>query len=576
VDPRLLRYARAARGYLVVTVALGLAGTALILAQAGLLAHALATAARGDVAATLAGTLIALLIVVVLRAAVSYGGEVTALRAAAAVKSQLRSALTERALRLGPVWLGGQRAGEITTLSTRGLDGLDSYFARYLPQLVLGVLVPIAVVARVAAADWISAVVIAVTLPLIPIFAVLVGWHTKAQTRRQWRLLATLGGHFLDVVEGLPTLKVFGRAKAQEDAIAKVTDDYRTATMSTLRVAFLSALVLELAAAVATALVAVEVGLRLLYGHMGYETALLVLLLTPEAYLPLRAVGSQFHASMEGAAAAGRAFEILDTPVPDGSQAQPARGAEPARGTAPTVTADLRIAEVRLDGITVAYPGRARPALDVVSLAVAPGERIVLTGPSGAGKSTLLGLLLRFMAPTAGTIEAGGGDIAAMDLEQWRRQIAWVPQQPYLFTGSAADNISLGQPGASRAAICRAARLAGAAEFIDSLPDGYDTPLGERGLRLSAGQRQRIALARAFLRDAPLLLLDEPTAHLDPAGARLIASALDTELADRTVILISHGRGWSAGSGGRVVSLDHGRLASPAGSGRPAAAAVTA
>jgi ATP-binding cassette, subfamily C, bacterial CydD len=575
VDPRLLRYARAARGYLVVTVALGLAGTALILAQAGLLAHALATAARGDVAAALAGTLIALLIVVVLRAAVSYGGEVTALRAAAAVKSQLRSALTKRALRLGPVWLGGQRAGEITTLSTRGLDGLDSYFARYLPQLVLGVLVPIAVVARVAAADWISAVVIAVTLPLIPVFAVLVGWHTKAQTRQQWRLLATLGGHFLDVVEGLPTLKVFGRAKAQEDAIAKVTDDYRTATMSTLRVAFLSALVLELAAAVATALVAVEVGLRLLYGHMGYETALLVLLLTPEAYLPLRAVGSQFHASMEGAAAAGRAFEILDTPVPDGSQAQPARGAEPARRTAPTVTADLRIAEVRLDGITVAYPGRPRPALDGVSLAVAPGERIVLTGPSGAGKSTLLALLLRFLAPTAGIIEAGGGDIAAMDLEQWRRQIAWVPQQPYLFTGSAADNISLGQPSASRAAICRAARLAGAAEFIDSLPDGYDTPLGERGLRLSAGQRQRIALARAFLRDAPLLLLDEPTAHLDPAGARLIASALDTELADRTVILISHGRGWSAGSGGRVVSLDHGTLASPAGSGRPAAAAVT-
>jgi ATP-binding cassette, subfamily C, bacterial CydD len=569
VDPRLLRYGRAARGYLVVTVVLGLAGTALILAQAGLLAHALATAARGRVAATLAGTLIALLIVVVLRAAVSYGGEVTALRAAAAVKSQLRSALTARALRLGPGWLGGQRAGEIATLSTRGLDGLDSYFARYVPQLVLGVLVPIAVVARVAATDWISAVVIAVTLPLIPIFAVLVGWHTKAQTRRQWRLLAILGGHFLDVVEGLPTLKVFGRAKAQGDAIAKVTDDYRKATMGTLRVAFLSALVLELAAAVATALVAVEVGLRLLYGHMGYETALLVLLLTPEAFLPLRAVGTQFHASMEGTAAAGRVFEILDTPVPDGPQAQPARPGVPA------VTADLRIDEIRLDGITVTYPGRPRPALDGVSLTVAPGERIILTGASGAGKSTLLALLLRFMAPTAGTIEAGGGDIAAMDLEQWRRQIAWVPQQPYLFTGSAADNIALGQPGASRAAIGGAAQLAGAAEFIDSLPDGYDTPLGERGLRLSAGQRQRIALARAFLRDAPLLLLDEPTAHLDPAGARLIASALDTELADRTVILISHGRGWSAGSGGRVVSLDHGTLAAPARSGRPAAAAVT-
>jgi len=580
VDPRLLRYARAARGYLVVTVALGLAGTALILAQAGLLAHALATAARGEVAGALAGTLIALLIVVLMRAAVSYGGEVTALRAAATVKSQLRSALTARALRLGPGWLGRQRAGEIATLSTRGLDGLDSYFARYLPQLVLGVLVPIAVLARVAAADWISAVVIAVTLPLIPVFAVLVGWHTKAQTRRQWRLLAILGGHFLDVVEGLPTLKVFGRARAQEAVIAKVTDDYRRTTMATLRVAFLSALVLELAAAVATALVAVEVGLRLLYGHLGYETALLVLLLTPEAFLPLRAVGAQFHASMEGAAAAGRAFEILDTPVPDGPTGRAApptvtAAAPTVTAAAPTVTADLRVAEIRLSGITVIYPDRPRPALDGVSLTIAPGERIVLTGPSGAGKSTLLALLLRFVTPAAGTIEAGGDDLAATDLEQWRRQIAWVPQQPYLFSGSAADNIALGQPGASRGAVGRAARLAGAAEFIDSLPSGYDTPLGERGLRLSAGQRQRIALARAFLRDAPLLLLDEPTAHLDPAGARLVASALDTELADRTVILISHGRGWSGGAGGRALNLDHGTLVASAGTGRATVAAVT-
>ena len=568
VDPRLLRYASSARGYLVVTVALGLAGTGLILAQAGLLAHALATAARGDVAATLTGTLVALLAVVAARAAVSYGGEVTALRAAATVKSQLRRALTARSLRLGPVWLGGQRAGEIATLSTRGLDGLDSYFARYLPQLVLAVLVPIAVLARVAAADWISAVVIAVTLPLIPVFAVLVGWHTKAQTRRQWRLLATLGGHFLDVVEGLPTLKVFGRSRAQEDVIAKVTEDYRATTMSTLRVAFLSALVLELAAAVATALVAVEVGLRLLSGHLGYETALLVLLLTPEAYLPLRALGAQFHASMEGAAAAGRVFEILDTPVPAGQQAQQAG---PALGRA---TADLRIAEIRLDGVTVAYPGRSRPALDGVSLRIAPGERIVLTGPSGAGKSTLLALLLRFVAPTAGIIDADG-DVAGMDLRQWRRQIAWVPQQPYLFTASAADNIALGQPAASRSAIGRAARLAGAAEFIEALPAGYDTPLGERGLRLSAGQRQRIALARAFLRDAPLLLLDEPSAHLDPASTRLIGTAIDTALADRTVILVSHGQGWSAGGRCRVISLDQGRLVSTAGSVPAARAAVT-
>ena len=548
VDRRLLRYAGAARAHLVLTVALGLVGTGLILAQTGLLARALAVAARGDTAASLSGTLAVLLVVVVARAAVSYGGEVAALRAAATVKSQLRRALTIRSLRLGPVWLGGQRAGEITTLSTKGLDGLDSYFARYLPQLVLAVLVPIAVLARVAVADWISAVIIAVTLPLIPLFAVLVGWHTKAQTRKQWRLLATLGGHFLDVVEGLPTLKVFGRARVQEQVIAEVTEDYRAATMSTLRVAFLSALVLELSAAVATALVAVEVGLRLLYGHVGYETALLVLLLTPEAFVPLRAVGAQFHASMEGVAAAGRVFEILDTATQGEPQARPAATA------LRSASADLRTQYIRLNGVTAAYPGRHRPALDGVSLTIAPGDRIVLTGPSGAGKSTLLALLLRFIAPAAGTIELGddgaGGDLAAIDIRQWRTQIAWVPQQPYLFSGTAADNIALGQAGASRNAIYRAARLAGAADFIEELPAGYDTPLGERGLRLSAGQRQRIALARAFLRDAPLLLLDEPAAHLDPAGARLIGTAIDTALPDRTVILVSHGRAGQAAAAG--------------------------
>jgi ATP-binding cassette subfamily C protein CydD len=256
-----------------------------------------------------------------------------------------------RTLRLGPGWLAGQRPGEIAALATRGLDGLDGYFARYLPQLMLAALVPVAVLARVAAADWISAAIIAATLPLIPLFAVLVGAHTKARTRRQWRLLALLAGHFLDVVEGLPTLKVFGRARAQEQVIGNVTDAYRAATMSALRVAFLSALVLELAAALATALVAVEAGLRLLYGHLTYQTALLVLLLTPEAYVPLRAVSAQFHASMEGAAAAGRVLEILDTEPAEAPAEVPAR--RPAGAAGHRARADLRAGEIRLDEITV-------------------------------------------------------------------------------------------------------------------------------------------------------------------------------------------------------------------------------
>jgi thiol reductant ABC exporter CydD subunit len=553
VDPRLLRHARAARRYLAVTVLLGLAVTGLILAQAALVAHALATAARGTGAAALAVTLVLLLGVVLARGAAAYGGETAALRAAAQVKSQLRRKLTGHCLRLGPTWLGGQQPGGIAALATRGLDGLDPYFARYLPQLFLSVLVPAAVLATVTAVDWISGLVIAVTLPLIPLFAALVGLHTKAQTRRQWQLLAQLSGHFLDAVQGLPTLKAFGRAKAQEQVIATVTEQHRSAAMATLRVAFLSALVLELSAALATALVAVETGLRLLYGHMPYQAALLVLLLTPEAYLPLRAVAAQYHASAEGGAAADSVFQILDTPLP--------ATIPPCGPRAPLP--DLRSAAISLDGVTVAYPGRDHPALAKLSLAIGPGELIMLTGPSGAGKTTLLRLLLRFTEPTSGTVRAGGADLAAVPVDPWRAQIAWVPQHPRLLRGSVADNIALGQPGASRAAIEEAARLAGAAAFIESLPRGYDTPLGERAAELSAGQRQQLALARAFLRDAPLLLLDEPTAHLAPAAAAAIGDVIRGPLAGRTIILVTH-RYPDIANASQVITLDAARPAEAA------------
>ena len=559
VDPRLLRHTRAARGYLIVTVLLGLAVTGLILAQAALLAHGLAAAARGTGAAALAGTLVLLLGVVVARGAAAYGGEAAALRAAARIKSQLRRQLTGHCLRLGPAWLGGQQPGQIAATATRGLDGLDPYFARYLPQLVLSVLVAAAVVVTVTATDWISGVVIAVTLPLIPLFAALVGLHTRAQTRRQWRLLAQLGGHFLDVVQGLPTLKAFGRAKAQEQVIATVTEQHRSAAMATLRVAFLSALVLELSAALATALVAVETGLRLLYGHMPYQAALLVLLLTPEAYLPLRAVAAQFHASAEGSAAADSIFEILDTPLP--RQASP-----------PALVPDLRSATIRLDGVTVAYPGRSRPALAQLSLSISPGELVMLTGPSGAGKTTVLQLLLRFTEPASGTIRVGGTGLAAVPVEAWRAQIAWVPQRPRLFAGSVADNIALGQPGVSRAAIEDAAGLAGAAAFIEAFPRGYDTPLGERAAELSAGQRQQLALARAFLRDAPLLLLDEPTAHLAPAAAAAIDGVIRGPMAGRTIIVATHRHSGDLGAS-QVITLG-GRLAETASG--PAGARVVA
>jgi ATP-binding cassette, subfamily C, bacterial CydD len=553
IDPRLFRQAGPARAYLIAAIMLGLAGAVLILLQADMLSRLLAGAGRGTGVAALAGALAWLGAVLAGRAAAAAGAEAAALRSAAVVKSRLRRRLSVHALALGPAWLTGQQAGEITTLTTQGLDALDAYFARYLPQLVLAVAVPVAVLVRVAAADWLSAVIIAATLPLIPLFAVLIGWHTQAQTRKQWLLLGRLGGHFLDVVAGLPTLKLFGRAKAQADVIEEVTGRYRATTMATLRVAFLSALVLEITAALATALVAVEIGLRLLAGHVSYQTALLVLLLTPEAYLPLRNAGAQFHASTQGTAAARRAFEILDTPLPAGQDV-------PAPGTPASASGDARREDIVFEGVTVAYPGRSRPALDDVSLTIRPGDYVVVTGASGAGKSSLLAVLLRFATPASGTVSIGGADLARIPADRWRQQIAWVPQQPHLFATSVAGNIALGQPDARRQDVVAAARLAGADEFIRRLDHGYDTVLTEGGRTLSAGQRQKLALARAFLRRAPILLLDEPTAHLDPASSRHLLSVIQTGQAGRTVVLVTHQPLPPAARTTRLLALDQGRL----------------
>ncbi|HEU5420921.1 MAG TPA: thiol reductant ABC exporter subunit CydD [Streptosporangiaceae bacterium] len=579
IDPRLLRYASAARGCLALTVAAGLAGTGLVLAQAGLLARVLATAAAGAGIAALATPLIALAAVLAARAALSYGGEAAALRAAATVKSQLRRRLLNRAFQVSPASPGEparpapaqpDSGAELATLATRGLDGLDAYFARYLPQLVLACLVPLAVLIQVAVADWLSGVIIAVTLPLVPLFAVLVGLHTRARTRQQWAVLARLGGHFLDVVEGLPTLRVFGRGRAQEAAIADITSQYRMTTMGMLRIAFLSALVLELTASLATALVAVEVGLRLLDGHLGYQTALLVLLLTPEAFVPLRSASAQFHASIDGMTAADRVFQVLAEPR------SPAPTPAPVLVAPRTVPPDLRHQEIILNEVTLAYPGRETPALSGVSLRIRPGEHIFVTGPSGAGKSSLLALLLRFAEPAAGAIELAGpaARLDTIDPAAWLEQLAWVPQRARLFDDTVSGNIALGRAGAGFSEVRRAARLAGAEEFIAGLEHGYQTRVGERGARLSSGQRQQIALARAFLRDAPVLLLDEPTAHLDPLSAARVRDTITALAASRTIIQVSHAAPASA-PGVREVELNGGRLLTPTPADPPGLTRVT-
>jgi ATP-binding cassette subfamily C protein CydD len=545
-DPRLPRRVPATRRRFATLGAIGIATGGAIIAQATALAALLAAAAGGRLdRAALAGFVVA----VAVRAGLGWLQGVVAARTAADVKAALRADLLAGVGRRGPAWLTGQRAGEIATLAGRGLDALDAYFTGYLPQLVLAVTVPLAVLARLTFADWSSALIIAVTLPLIPIFGALVGWQTQAATQRQWRRLSLLGGHFLDMVAGLPTLRAFGRAQAQVEVVRRMADGHRIATMRTLRIAFLSALVLELVATLSVALVAVPIGLRLLAGGITLQTALLVLLLTPEAYLPMRAAGARFHASMEGLTALDHAFTLA-----------PSRTIMTLPSETPGVSDGnlMIVGEVRLEGVTVAY--ERTTALRDVSLTIRPGERIAVIGPSGAGKSTLLGLLLGFVAPTGGRVLVGGVDLSTEDLEAWRRHIAWVPQRPHLFAATLAENVALGAPDASGAAIVAAVRAAALDEVVAGLPDGLDTMLGERGHGLSSGQRQRVALARAFLRDAPLVLLDEPTARLDGASEAAVLAATRRLLTGRTAVLVAH-RPALLTEAHRILRIEDGHLA---------------
>ncbi|WP_316522057.1 thiol reductant ABC exporter subunit CydD [Kitasatospora brasiliensis] len=530
VDPRLLGYARTTRVFLAGSVLLGAAGAALVVAQASLIAEIVVRAfQRGATLGELTTPLLLLALTAVGRGLVGWLTELTAHRSVARVKSTLRRRLLDHATALGPSYLAGRRTGELTTLATRGIDALDDYFARYLPQLALAVVVPVIVLLRIVGADVTSAAVIAGTLPLIPLFMVLIGMATQSRMDRQWDTLARLSHHFLDVVAGLPTLKVFNRARTQAATISRITADYRRATLRTLRIAFVSSFTLELLATLSVALVAVTVGFRLVDGTLDLETGLLILVLAPEVYFPIRQVGALYHSSVEGLTAADQLFQVLETPLP----------------AAGTVTApDLAGAVITAEGLVVRHPGRTEPALDGAGLTLRPGSSTALTGPSGAGKSTLLAVLLGLTAPASGSVRITGTDGRTYDLAElepasWRRQIAWVPQHPHLFAGTVAENLRLYRPDATDEQLWTALRAAHALDFVTDLAAG----LGEDGAGLSAGQRQRLALARVLLADdRPLVLLDEPTANLDGASEAAVVDAVRTLAADpaRTVLVVAH------------------------------------
>jgi len=522
LDPRLLHHARAVRGLLAASVVLGLLAAVATLAQAVLLAELLVRVVlAGAGLAELTRPLVLLAVVVVVRAGVGWAAEELARRSAHTVTAQLRRALLVKVLELGSRWSDHQRRGDLAVLATTGVDGLEPYAARYLPTLVLAVVVPPLVVAFLLVEDPLSAAIVLLTLPLVPLFMALVGWHTQRRTAERYRSLELLAGHFLDVVAGLPTLKVFGRARAQAEAVRRTTSEYRRTTMVTLRVAFLSSLVLELAATLSVALVAVSVGLRLVDGALDLRTGLAVLVVVGEAYLPLRAVGAQFHASTDGLTAAGRVLAVLEVPGPVAGT----RTVVPSPAVAPLV---LHGARVRVDG--------REDALRCPDLVVRPGRVTVVLAPSGAGKTTLLLVLAGLLRPDDGSVAVGGVDLADVDPGVWRARTGYLGQQPRLVAGTVSENVVLGNPGATDAQVWSALRLAVAVEFVDSL----DQVVGEHGSLLSAGQRQRLALARALLRDADLLLLDEPTSALDADTERRVLAGLAEHARGRTVVIASH------------------------------------
>ncbi len=532
-DRRLFRESRAGRAALLLAGALAVAMAAAIVAQAALLAHVIAAAAFAHATlATLSATLLALGAVIVMRALLAGGFETSGRIAATRVMSELRGRLAEQLLVRSPIAREGERTGELTAAAVQGVDSLETYFAGYLPALVLAAAVPVAVLIWVVPLDLVAAAVLAATIPLLIGFMILVGKGAQASSRSRWQALALLSGHFLDVVRGLETLRAYRREAAQVQTIERVGENYRAETMGTLRIAFLSALVLELCAMIGTAIVAATIGIQLDGGHLTLQAGLTVLLLAPELYAPLRAVGQQFHAATDGMAAAERIFAVIDEPPAlartAGARQRSAQIPDPAREA------------LRFESVSLRYTARDTLALDNFDLELEPGLLTALVGPSGAGKSTVAALAMRLADPTAGAVRCGGVDLRELDPDAWRARIAWVPQRTRLFAATIAANIALADPVAGGVRIAAAATAAGLDELLATLPQGLGTPVGEGGRGLSAGQAQRIALARAFLRDASLVVLDEPTAHLDADTASAVGVAIERLAAGRTTLLIAH------------------------------------
>ena len=550
IDRRLFGITEGVRRYLGVTIALGLVSAVVVIVGAAILAGLVNRIFLDGVAPSdLIGGLAILGSVYVARGFLEWGRSVAAHRSAADVKRTLRDQVM-RAVLVQTTQGRVAGSGDLAVTATTGLDSLDAYFSRYLPQLVLGALIPLLAIAWIVTVDPLTAVIILFTVPLIPVFMILIGNYADRATQSRWRTMRKLGDGLVETLRGLLTLQVYGAGEGRLDRVRQLSDEYRKQTMATLRIAFLSAFVLELVATISTAVVAVAVGLRVVSGSLDFEPAFAILILAPEVYAPLRKAGSEFHAAMDGMEAARSVFDVIEAspPVEERTTIRP----DPTPGTP----------FIEFTSVTYRYPTseaeETAVVLDGVDLRVERGERLAVIGPSGAGKSTLIRLLLGFGTPTSGSLRVAGVPIDRLDLKAWRARIGWVRQDPFLIAGTVFDNVRLGSPDADRASVVGALEVVGAVDLIPRIGE----TIGERGIGLSHGQRRMVTLARAILRDPDLLLLDEPTAGIDSETQLLIARSFDRIAEGRTVLTVAHQR-VLLDVADRVVVVDHGRIVTP-------------